>query len=161
MPHLDAAYSFALRLCGNRADAADIVQDAYLRAMRYFDTFRGLNARTWVLKIVRNQYYTWIEQMKNRQGHESLDEQHFGIQSDDVSPDDSLVQSEESLAVRSAVAALPPEFREVIVLRELEELDYKQIALVLEIPIGTVMSRLSRGRAILRDSLRLQLYPGP
>lgn len=154
---MDAAYSFALRLAGNQADAADIVQDAYIRAYRYFESYRGTNARLWIFKIVRNQFYTRLEHMRRSQEVEGLEERHENIRSDSLQPDESLEEQERSRTVREAVSALPPEFREVIVLRELEELDYKQIASMLEIPLGTVMSRLSRGRTLLRQELSARL----
>jgi RNA polymerase sigma-70 factor (ECF subfamily) len=148
LPHLDAAYSFARYLVRNDADAQDAVQDACVRALTYFAGFRGEDARSWLLRIVRN---VCNDQWRRRrsQAMEPLDE---GASSGE-SPEDGLLRSAMRPALRAAVDALPTEYREVIVLREIEELSYAEIAAVVEVPIGTVMSRLSRGRARLQQAL--------
>jgi RNA polymerase sigma-70 factor (ECF subfamily) len=148
--HLDAAYNLARWLIGNDHDAQDVVQDACVRALRAFDQYRGGDARAWLLAIVRNTAFTWIKSRKNVQElddevHEAVDEQ--------IDPQAILMRATDAQRVRQAIEQLPPELRSVIVLREMEELSYKEIAGALEVPIGTVMSRLSRGRERLATLL--------
>jgi RNA polymerase sigma-70 factor (ECF subfamily) len=158
LPHLDAGYALARWLTRNDADAADVVQEAFLRAFRYFDSYREGDAKSWLLKIVRRTSYDWLE--RNRPAELVLLE----LEGD---PDGSVrdlpagaVDAEALLQSRSdlrrldlLIEGLPPPLREAIVLRELQELDYRQIAEVTVVPIGTVMSRLHRARAALRRAL--------
>jgi RNA polymerase sigma-70 factor (ECF subfamily) len=152
LPHLDAAYNLARWLTGNKQDAEDVVQEAFLRAFRFFGAFRGGNARAWLLAIVRNTCYTWIERNKAQQLTVEFDETLFASNAQ-ADPEDALLQSEDQERVRFALEALPPGFREVLVLRELEGMSYREISKIMTLPAGTVMSRLSRARGELRDSL--------
>ena len=152
LPHLDSAHNLARWLTGNDQDAQDIVQEAYLRAYRFFSGFRGGDARAWLLTIVRNTTFTWLR--KNRPAAVTeFDEASHSL--DEVAPDPPtiLIQNATIDSVRAAITALPTEFREVLILRELEGLSYKQIAEVAELPIGTVMSRLARARGLLQQRL--------
>ena len=148
VPHLDAAYTLARYLTRNDADAQDVVQDAALRALKYFGGFRGSTAadgRAWFLAIVRNTAYTW----RNRQqGVGPVTEFNEELHSEDAAEDPTA-----TMDLQQALDALPFEFREVIVLRELEGLSYKEISDVTGVPVGTVMSRLSRARKRLQRTL--------
>jgi len=157
IPHLDAAYNLARWLARNEHDAKDIVQDSFVRAYSYFDSFSGANGKAWMLAIVRNTFYTWHQKRQIRQSIEVTEEL-----SDDGLLYDQTVDSEMETkdiqgAVRAAINSLPLEFREVILLRELEFMAYKEIAALMQVPIGTVMSRLARGRDMLRTLLQKQL----
>lgn len=152
LPHADAAFNLARWLTRNDHDAEDVVQDAMLRAYRFFDGLRG-EPRPWLLTIVRNTCFSWLQ--ANRPADmAALDEAHYENK-------DSGVEGPEALAARSldrrmlneAIAALPVQFREVLILRELEDFSYKDIARIADIPVGTVMSRLHRGRRILKQQL--------
>jgi RNA polymerase sigma-70 factor (ECF subfamily) len=153
LPHLDAAYNLARWLTRNEHDAEDIVQDAFLRAFKFFESFRGGNSRSWLLSIVRNTAYTWLG--KNRK-HEvgTMSEEIENIQDDAPSPEVVLLQDTGRQEIMEAIEELPVEFREAIILRELEEMSYKEIAEVMDVPLGTVMSRLARARRQLQESLR-------
>nr|WP_025599709.1 RNA polymerase sigma factor [Burkholderia sp. WSM2230] len=151
LPHLDAAYNLARWLCGNRNDADDVVQEAFMRAFRFFDTFRGDSARPWLLAIVRRTWYT--EWRRRASAHETLefddtmDDATFdGWSAGGADPQALLIRDEDTKRVHEALALLPVEYREVLILRELEEMGYREIAQVADVPIGTVMSRLARGR---------------
>lgn len=157
LPFLDAAYSLARWLVRDEHVAQDIVQDAYLRAFRYFGSFRGSDARPWLLGIVRNCCYNWFAQQKRTREFETdledadapaLDGQHRP-----ETPETLLVQKMERAHVTAGIGRLPLPFREVLVLREMEDLSYEEIASVLDIPKGTVMSRLSRARRQLQQEL--------
>jgi len=151
-PHLDAAYNLARWLTRDDHDAEDVVQEAALRAYQFFDGFRGQDGRAWLLKIARNTCYTWLE--KNRAWKpEPFDEEKHGLASPVAGPDARLRRGEDTQLLRRALDALPAEYREVIVLRELEGLSYKEIAAIAAIPLGTVMSRLARARERLQQSL--------
>jgi RNA polymerase sigma-70 factor (ECF subfamily) len=152
LPHLGAAYNLARWLTHDDHDAEDVVQEAYLRALRFFGGFRGGDGRAWLLSVVRNTCYTW---MKGAHAHEltSFDEANYHERCAALDPGRLLLCRAESEQVRAAVDALPAEFREVVVLRELEELSYKEIAAISGIPIGTVMSRLARARRRLQEIL--------
>jgi len=155
MPHLDAAYNLARWLTRNEHDADDLVQTAYLRAFRFADGFRGGDARAWLLTIVRNTYYTSLRDGLSRHGDVSFEEElHGGLEHSDNDPASIVAQRDASRSVNQALEQLPPAFREVLVLKEMDDLSYKQIAQVAEIPIGTVMSRLARARKLLLAYLR-------
>jgi len=160
LPHLDAAYNLARWLTRNRQDAEDVVQDAYLRAFRFFGGFHGGNARTWLLKIVRNTSYTWLHQNRAQRSATAFDEQLHTDTGESENPETLLLRKADGQLLNRALDELPPEFREVLILLELEELSYQEIADVVEIPIGTVMSRLARGRHRLRESLSSRLLDG-
>ena len=154
LPHLAAAYNLARWLLRNDHDAEDVVQEAIIRAFRFFHAFSGTNSRGWLLTVVRNSAYTFLH--KNR-AHELDTEFDEELHADPVSPSGSsetpevlLIRSAQRRALNQAVEALPVEFREVFVLREVEALSYKEIAEMARIPIGTVMSRLSRARRRLQ-----------
>ena len=154
LPHLDAAYALARWLTRNDADAADVVQEACLRAFRYFDSYREGDAKSWLLKIVRRACYDWLE--RNRPGElvslETEADPDGAVYSAPLAVDaDALLETRSDLQhLDRLIEALPPQLREAIVLRELQELDYRQIAEVTGVPIGTVMSRLHRARSALR-----------
>lgn len=147
--HLDAAYNLARWLTRDDRDAEDVVQEAYLRALRHFGTFKGGDARPWLLKIVRNTFYTWIRRNRLSDMMTPFDEEEDIHVSDAPSPEMLLVKEADQRLVRQALRQLPTEFLEVIVLREFEELSYQQIAETVQIPVGTVMSRLARARGRL------------
>ena len=150
LQHLGAAYSLARWLVHNEHDAEDLVQDAYLRALKSFSGYYGGDSRSWLLTIVRNTCYTWLQRNRAQQLTEPIDEKledELGL--DFADPEALLLQRVDSEMVRDALRELPVEFREVVVLREMEALSYKEIAVIADIPIGTVMSRLKRGRTRL------------
>jgi RNA polymerase sigma factor (sigma-70 family) len=165
LPHLDAAYNLARWLCGNPSDADDVVQEAFMRAFRFFDTFRGDSARPWLLAIVRRTWYT--EWRRRAPTHDMLE---FDETMDDATldgwsaggddPQTLLIRDEDARQVHEALARLPVEYREVLILRELEEMGYREIAVVADVPIGTVMSRLARGRRKLAEVLMAQQRGG-
>jgi RNA polymerase sigma-70 factor (ECF subfamily) len=159
-PHLDAAYNLARWLTRNEHDAQDMVQEAYLRAFKFLDAFHGVDARAWLLTIVRNVCYTWLEQ--NR-AHETtlFDEEIHSSDSNSFNPATLALQSADHEIIRNALDQLPVEFREVVVLRELEGFSYKEIAEIAKIPTGTVMSRLARARERLKDLVASQLKAKP
>jgi RNA polymerase sigma factor (sigma-70 family) len=146
VPHLDAAFNYARWLTRNEADAQDVVQDAYVRALRFFSSLRGDDARAWLLTIVRNTWYGRFARQRGVEPPAVFDESTDARSDDTLDPEALLMQQQTVEAVRRAVEALPADFREVIVLRELEGLSYKEIATIVGIPMGTVMSRLARGR---------------
>jgi RNA polymerase sigma-70 factor (ECF subfamily) len=156
LPHLDAAYNLARWLTRNDQDAQDVVQEAALRALRYFAAFRGDSARAWLLQIVRHTCFSWLK--LNRPGElASLDDDavpwpEAAAPSTDE-PHVAALRRADREQVNRALAALPVVLREVLVLRELEELSYKEIAQIADVPLGTVMSRLSRARAVMRQAL--------
>jgi RNA polymerase sigma-70 factor (ECF subfamily) len=153
MPHLDAAYNLARWLMRDDHEAQDAVQDACLRAIRFFAGFRGGDGRVWLLSIVRNTCYSRMRSGRARHGDSEFDEQVHGIEDEAENPELLLLRSQDEAALRRALDSLPAEFREVIVMRELEGMSYKEIADVAELPIGTVMSRLARARKRLAKSL--------
>jgi RNA polymerase sigma-70 factor (ECF subfamily) len=161
LPHLDAAYNLARWLAREPHDAEDVVQDACIRALKYLDSLQGQDARGWFLTIVRNTFYDWVR--RNRPADVvTVDDELFESIVDPaaVNPEQHVVRGAEMRALSDAIAALPLAFREVLVLRELEDLSYKEIARIAGIPIGTVMSRLSRARAILQRSPALAALGG-
>jgi RNA polymerase sigma-70 factor, ECF subfamily len=151
LPHLDAAFNLARWLTGSDQDAEDVVQEAYLRALKFFDGYHGGSSHAWLLAIVRNTAYTWLRQNRMA-GVTDLPEDDL-LDTEIVSLEESVLQRADVQRLREAIAALPIEFREVIVLHDLEGLAYKEIAAVANIPLGTVMSRLSRGRDRLQKLL--------
>jgi RNA polymerase sigma-70 factor (ECF subfamily) len=162
LPHLDAAYNLARWLTRNNDDAQDVVQEAIVRAMRYFGAFRGDNARPWLLQIVRHTSYTWMK--RNRPGEMSSLDEDDGAVHEVAAPaadDPSAVaqHGDERAQLNRALAALPFAFREVLVLRELEDRSYQEIARIADIPVGTVMSRLARARGLMRQALAPDARP--
>ncbi len=158
LPHLDAAHNLARWLTGNDADAADVVQEASLRALSFFDGFRGGDARAWLLRIVRNTCYTWLRQ--NRVDKmTSFDEAVHDVAGSAEDPERRTLARADRRMLQQAIEELPMEFREALVLREIEDLSYKDIAHVSGVPIGTVMSRLARARKLLRDRLSGEVIP--
>lgn len=153
LPHLDAAYNLARWLTHNDADAEDVVQEAYLRAFRFFGGFHGEDGRAWLLAIVRNTTYTWMQRNRSPELNMPLDDELHEVKSNDLNPEALLLQKADAQMLRHAVEELPVEFREVLVLRELNEMSYKQIAVIVELPLGTVMSRLARARKRLQQIL--------
>jgi RNA polymerase sigma-70 factor (ECF subfamily) len=166
LPHLDAAYNLARWLTRNDADAQDVAQEAMLRALRYFAAFRGDNARPWLLQIVRNTCWAWLRE--NRQSEltplEDLEDGWAGRYEPSApaadEPHVAAARRDERDGLNRALAALPVHYREVLVLRELEDLSYREIAAITEVPVGTVMSRLARARdhfaAVWHSHARLQ-----
>lgn len=155
LPHLDAAYNLARWLMCDEDHAKDVVQEAYLRGLKFFDSFNGGDARPWLLAIVRNTCYTWLKNSKQAPEHVEFEEDRDSG-GDDPPPDNPetlLMQKQERARLDKAIGDLSPAFREVVVLRELEDLSYEEIAEVAAIPLGTVMSRLARARAMLRSAL--------
>jgi RNA polymerase sigma factor (sigma-70 family) len=152
LPHMDAAYNLARVLTGNAHDAEDVVQEAYLKAFRAFPRFHGKAGRPWFLTIVRNTSFSWLRDNRGRpDGAEYNEELHV---SGGPTPEAESLGRERARAVDRCVEQLSADFREAIVLREMEELSYQEIAEITGVPPGTVMSRLSRGRARLADCLR-------
>jgi RNA polymerase sigma factor (sigma-70 family) len=153
LPHLDGAYSFARFLCRDASLAEDLVQDAFLKACRGFRGFRGGEPRAWLFAIVRTSHLTWAR----RRSEPSADPEVLeSIASDADTPEAALLRQGEVDAVRGAIESLPEPFRETLVLRELEELSYREIAEITSAPIGTVMSRLARARSMLLAALPLE-----
>ena len=146
VPHLDAAYTLARYMLRDEHDAQDAVQDAALRAFRYFNTYRDGDPRAWFLTIVRNCCHTWRQRNPVIPSNYSLAEEMSQALYDPTETDSSAIQNSQQAAITRAVQSLPVEFREVIVLREIQELSYAEITQVTGVPIGTVMSRLSRAR---------------
>ena len=151
LPHFDAAYNLARWLTRNVADAEDVVQEAYLRAFRFFGGFNGGDGRSWMFRIVRNTCYSWLEKNRSPQlvyelSEELCDDTRSG-------PEVEMLKNAERHMLRQKIENLPSPFREVIVLRDIEGLSYKEIASVTELPVGTVMSRLARGRERLQKQM--------
>jgi RNA polymerase sigma factor (sigma-70 family) len=151
LPHLDAAYNLARWLLKNRADAEDVAQEAVLRALRFFRGFQGGDSRAWLLQIVRNTSYTWLD--KNRPAELSVEFDEELHVASTPTPEELAIADDNRDRLIRALEQVPPHFREVLVLRELEECSYKEIAEITSIPIGTVMSALSRARLRLRREL--------
>lgn len=162
LPHLDSAFNLARWLARNDDDAQDVAQEAMLRAYKFFGSFQGDDAKAWLLTIVRNTYYTWVQKHRARAQDKSFDDDLHGLSEDDSALIDPLPRNNPEVLVMQqatrriidrALACLPVDCREIIVLRELEDLSYKEIAAIADIPIGTVMSRLARARKLLRARL--------
>ena len=153
LPHLDAAYNLARWLVHNESDAEDLVQEALLRAFKSFSGYYGGNSRAWLLTIVRNTCYTWLQQKQVLRLAEPIEDKLDEVGLDFADPEVLLVQRIDAQMVRQSLQELPIEFREVMVLREMEDFSYKEIAKVVDLPLGTVMSRLARGRKRLHALL--------
>jgi RNA polymerase sigma-70 factor (ECF subfamily) len=160
MPHLDAAYNLARWLTRNEHDAEDVVQDAFLRAFKFFGGFYGGNSRSWLLSIVRNTTYTWLQKNRRHEIAAVFSEEEHDVEDPASNPEVLLLRNADQQEIMRAVEQLPVEFREVIVLRELEGMSYKEIAEMSDVPIGTVMSRLARARKQLQQTLGQRLQPG-
>ena len=154
LPHLDAAYSLARWLTRNEQDAQDVTQEACLRAFRFFDGYQGGNMRAWLLTIVRNTCYTWLHRNRAAGSDEVFDEEiHSAEFSGGADPEIQALASADRETVRRALEELPDAFREVLILREIEGMSYKEIADIASVSLGTVMSRLARARTRLRQAL--------
>jgi RNA polymerase sigma-70 factor (ECF subfamily) len=154
LPHLDAAYSLARWLTRNDEDAQDVTQESFLRAFRFFDGYQGGNMRAWLLTIVRNTCHTWLSRNRARDFAVEFDEElHSEEVSGTADPEIQVLANADKETVRRALSELPEIFREVLVLREMEGMSYKEIADIASVSLGTVMSRLARARTRLRESL--------
>jgi len=152
--HLDAAYNFARWLTHDEAGAEDAVQEACLRAFRFFESQQGASPKAWFMTIVRNACLDWIKANRQRGLEDEYnDDIHTAENACNESPDLAASRASEARWLRASIAALPRDYREVLVLRELEELSYKEIGAVVGVPVGTVMSRLARGRDLLQQRL--------
>lgn len=158
VPHLDAAYNLGRWLTRDAHAAEDVVQEALCRAVRFFASFRGDDGRTWLLAIVRRVAYDWLQKRRTGGAAAPFDEESHSPRDDALDPERLAIRRADVELLRRAVEELSPEYREVIVLRELEGLSYQEIAAVAEVPVGTVMSRLSRARGQLQRLLAP--YPG-
>jgi RNA polymerase sigma-70 factor (ECF subfamily) len=158
LSHLDAAYNLAYWLMRDGHDAEDIVQEAYMRAYRRFSTFKGENGRAWLLTIVRNCSYDLLKRNRTRSRNDAFDEKvHTTSTTSTRDPEAAVLREERAELVRNALTDLPPEYREILILREMEELSYSEIASTMGVPVGTVMSRLSRARNRLQQNLSAQV----
>jgi RNA polymerase sigma-70 factor, ECF subfamily len=153
LPHLDSAYNLARWLTRNGHDAEDLVQESLLRAFRAFPGFRGDDGRAWLLAVVRNVCYTWLRKNRQQELTTEFDEKVHTLEGDMLNPERLVLREGDNARVRQALEELPAEFREVLVLREIEGLSYKEISTVVDIPVGTVMSRLARARGRLQQGL--------
>ena len=154
LPHLDAAYNLARWLTRNDQDAQDVAQEAYLRAFRFFEGYQGGNIKAWLLTIVRNTCYTWLQQNRPPEPADVFDEEIHGAEASGIpDPEVQALAGAGRETLRRALEELPDVFREALVLREIEGMSYKEIADVSAVSIGTVMSRLARARTRLRQSL--------
>jgi RNA polymerase sigma-70 factor (ECF subfamily) len=158
LPHLDAAYTLARYLLRNEHDAEDVVQDAYLRAFRHFDGYRGGDMRAWLLTIVRRACYSWLRQHTADTRATEFDEAVHGDPRTANDPETEMLRGALREALDQAIDRLPVQFREVVILRDVQGCSYAEIAEVVGIPVGTVMSRLSRGRQRLQRALPVEDY---
>jgi RNA polymerase sigma-70 factor, ECF subfamily len=162
LPHLDAAYNLARWLTRNDQDAQDVTQEACMRAFRFFDGYRGGNMRAWLLTIVRNTCYTWLHQNRLPDSAEVFDEEiHSAEISGGADPEIQALASADKETLRRALEDLPDVYREALVLRELEGMSYREIENIMSVSMGTVMSRIARGRTRLRESLGVSLGKEP
>jgi len=157
LPHLDAAYNLAKWLLRNEQDAQDVVQEAFLRAFKSFSGFHGSNGRAWLLTIVRNTSYTLLKKNRVADLTTPFDEEIHASDHESVSAATILERSEDAERIREAMDELPAEFREILTLRHQEDLSYKEIADIAQIPPGTVMSRLARARVKLKERLAARI----
>jgi RNA polymerase sigma-70 factor (ECF subfamily) len=160
LPHLDAAYNLARWLAGNDHDARDVAQEASLRAFKFFGSFRGENPRAWLLTIVRNTFYDWLKKNRPSGIAGELDEEALAVEDASANVETINLRQADAQTVRRAIGELPVEFREMIILREMEGFSYKEIAELSDAPIGTVMSRLARARKLLQQSLASEFQTG-
>ena len=157
LPHMEAAYNLARWLTGNTDDASDVVQESYLRAIKFFDSYRGGAARAWLLTIVRNTSLNWLKQKRNQKSvplpDAGSEDDNAGqeLVDDKADPEFDLIQKQAAATMDQLIAALPVQYREVVILREIEEFSYKEIAEVTGMPIGTVMSRLARAKKAIQQ----------
>ena len=158
IPHLDAAYRLARWRMGNQQDAEDVVQEASLRALRYFRTFTGGDGRAWFLQIVRNSCSTWRGRRFDTRTDPFDEEQHHSSRRES-NPEALLLQTDDAALVARAMQKVPPRFHRLLVLREFDGLSYREVAEVMGIPMGTVMSGLSRARRALREAMDSELKP--
>jgi RNA polymerase sigma-70 factor (ECF subfamily) len=161
LPHLDAAYNLARWLTGSGADAEDVAQEAYLRAYRYFESWQGQEIRVWLLTITRHCFLAWVQRNRDRRLVFGLEQDtEAGAAAETMwgqapsTPETLLLRRQDAATLERLIQDLPPDYREVLVLREIEELAYQEIAQVVGAPLGTVMSRLARARAMLRKRWR-------
>jgi RNA polymerase sigma-70 factor (ECF subfamily) len=157
MPHLDAAYNLAHWLIRNTSDAEDVVQEAFLRAFKFLDGFHGGNGRAWLLTIVRNASYDWLRANRKNDETVEFDEELHGPEEILSESEATMMRTTQQQVVRQAIEELPVGFREVTILRELEGASYKEIAEIIQVPVGTVMSRLARARNQLQRCLPARL----
>ena len=157
LPHLDAAHNLARWLLRNEEDAQDVVQEAYLRAFKAFGGFRGSNGRAWLLTIVRNTSYTLLRKNHAVDLTTPFDEELHASGQEVLTPAAILEHNEDATLMKEAMEELPPEFREILALRHQEGLSYKEIADIIQVPVGTVMSRLARARAKLKEYLAARI----
>lgn len=151
LPHLNAAYNLARWLMRNDHDAEDVTQEAYLRAFRFFDSFKGGDGKAWLLTVVRNTSRTWRRRTMNGETNVLFDERIHSSGDEIKDPERRLVEESKLETLRECMELLPAEYREVVVMREMEEMSYKEISEAAAVPIGTVMSRVSRARKRLQD----------
>ncbi len=153
LPHVDSAYNLARWLTRNGHDAEDLVQESLLRAFKAFHGFRGVDGRAWLLAVVRNVCYTWLRRNRQQELTTEFDEKIHTLEGDMLNPERLVLREGDGARVRQALEELPAEFREVLVLREIEGMSYKEISTVVDVPVGTVMSRLARARGRLQREL--------
>jgi RNA polymerase sigma-70 factor (ECF subfamily) len=153
LPHLDAAYNLARWLTRNEADAQDVVQDAYLRALRFYDSFAGGNGRGWLLAIVRNTCYSWMRRNRPSEPLLAFDENEHLAESGGADPETDLLLRARRECLEGCIGELPVPLREIIVMREFEGMSYREVADAIEAPVGTVMSRLARARKRLEQCI--------
>jgi len=153
LPHLNAAHNLARWMVRNEADAQDVVQEAYLRAFRFFDGFHGSDGRAWLLAIVRNTSRTWMQQAAKGDSAAEFDEDQHSRYSPAAGPEAQMIRQAGIDSVRQCIEELPVEYKETLVMREMEEMSYKEIADATSVPLGTVMSRLARARARVQNCL--------
>jgi RNA polymerase sigma factor (sigma-70 family) len=153
VPHLDAAYNYARWLTRNGPDAEDVAHEAMLRALQFFDSFNREQVRPWLLTIVRNTFYTWLRKNRPLELTEPFNDDREAVEGQSADPRDIAIINADRRELAQAIERLPREYREPIILREMEDLSYQEIAQILEVPIGTVMSRLARARKRLADAI--------
>ena len=158
LPHFDAAYNLARWLTRDASDAEDVVQEAYMRAFKFFSGFKGGDSKSWILRIVRNTCYSWLQ--KNRPSDIVYDLNEDMCEDSRSSPEIQMIETANLQLLKQQIDSLPALFKEVIVLRDIEGLSYKEIASVVELPVGTVMSRLARGRGRLQKGMGVHVAGG-
>lgn len=149
--HFASAYNLARWLTRNPSDAEDVVQEAYMRAFKFFGGFKGGDSRAWILRIVRNTFYTWMQNNRSSELVYELQEELY--EDEGPGPEAKMIENSERQWLRKEIDSLPPTFKEVLVLRHIEDLSYKEIASIIDLPVGTVMSRLARARAHLQKQI--------